>query len=77
MSTEWKMQGEYLESCTCRGACPCIYLEPPTEGDCTALVGWHIKNGQYGDVPLDGLNIAVALNAPGPMAEGNWKAVLY
>ncbi|MDF0749162.1 DUF1326 domain-containing protein [Marinobacter sp. 71-i] len=77
MSTEWKMQGEYLESCTCRGACPCIYLEPPTEGDCTAMVGWHIKNGHYGEVTLDNLNIAVVLNAPGPMAEGNWKAVLY
>lgn len=77
MSTEWKMQGEYLESCNCRGACPCVYLEPPTEGDCTAMVGWHIERGHYGQVALDGLNIVVVLNAPGPMAEGNWKAVLY
>lgn len=77
MNTQWRMQGEYLESCTCRGACPCVYLESPTEGDCTALVGWHIESGHYGDVPLDDLNIAVALNAPGAMAEGNWKAVLY
>lgn len=77
MSTEWKMQGDYLESCTCKGACPCIYLEPPTEGHCTAMVGWHIEKGHYGDVSLENLNVVVVLNAPGPMAEGNWKAVLY
>ncbi|MBA1146611.1 DUF1326 domain-containing protein [Ectothiorhodospiraceae bacterium WFHF3C12] len=77
MSTEWSINGEYLESCSCHGACPCVYLGSPTEGDCTALVGWHIKSGRYGDVALDGLNVAVALNAPGHMAEGNWKAVLY
>jgi hypothetical protein len=77
MSTEWNMQGDYLESCSCKGACPCIYLEPPTEGDCTAMVGWHIEKGHYGEVPLDNLNVALVLNAPGPMPEGNWKVVLY
>lgn len=77
MSTKWSMKGEYLESCNCTGACPCIYLGAPTEGNCTALVGWHIDSGQFGDLRLDGLNIVVALNSPGPMAEGNWKVVLY
>jgi len=77
MSTQWNMKGDYLESCSCQGACPCVYLGSPTEGDCTALVGWHIDSGHYGDVTLDGLNVAVALNSPGPMADGNWAAVLY
>lgn len=77
MSMQWNMSGDYLESCSCKGACPCVYLGSPTEGDCTALVGWHIATGRYGDVKLDDLNVAVALNSPGPMAEGNWKVVLY
>jgi hypothetical protein len=77
MSTQWTMNGEYLESCTCRGACPCIYLNSPTEGSCTAIVGWHIERGRYGDITLDGLNVAVALHSPGDMSEGNWKVVLY
>lgn len=77
MTTKWTMEGDYLESCNCKGACPCLYLGAPTEGDCTALVGWHIAAGQYGDVGLNDLNVAVALTSPGPMAEGNWKAVLY
>lgn len=77
MSTQWNLNGEYLESCSCREACPCLFLGSPTEGDCSALVGWHIDAGRYGDVGLDDLNVAVALNSPGPMAEGNWKVVLY
>jgi hypothetical protein len=77
MSVKWSMKGEYLESCTCKGACPCIYMEVPTEGHCTALVGWHIAEGRYGEVALDGLNVAVALHSPGHMAEGKWKVVLY
>ena len=73
MSTQWQIQGDYLESCTCKGACPCIYLEPPTEGDCSALVGWHIKKGAYGEVALDDLNIALALN--GSSYEADVKAI--
>lgn len=77
MSIPWKMTGDYLESCTCRGACPCVYAGSPTEGDCTALVGWHIDEGYFGDVPLDDLNVAIALYSPGAMPEGNWNVVLY
>lgn len=77
MSTQWDLQGEYLESCTCKEACPCLFVGPPTEGDCSALVGWHIVKGQFDKMPLDGLNVVVALHSPGHMAEGNWKVVLY
>lgn len=77
MPTDWSVKGEYLESCTCKGACPCIYLGSPTEESCTALVGWHIDEGHYGDVALNNLNVAVALHSPGHMAEGKWKVVLY
>lgn len=77
MATQWQINGDYLESCTCRGACPCIYTGAPTEGDCTALVGWHIASGQYGNLGLDGLNVAIVLYSPAAMHEGNWTVVLY
>lgn len=73
----WHMQGHYLESCTCREVCPCLHLGHPTEGSCTGLVAWHIDEGRYGELSLDGLNVVVALHTPGAMAEGNWKVVLY
>ena len=77
MSHQWSIRGEYLESCNCKGACPCIYLGNPTEGECTALVGWHITQGLFEEVDLSDRNVAIALHSPGHMAEGNWKVVLY
>ncbi|HEY0838025.1 MAG TPA: DUF1326 domain-containing protein [Azospirillum sp.] len=73
----WSVKGTYAEACTCKGACPCIYLQPPTEGDCAALVGWRIEEGRDGDTELSGLNVALALHSPGPMPEGDWRVALY
>lgn len=77
MTPNWQIDGTYFEACTCRGACPCLYAGDPTEGTCDALVAWRIERGQYGDVPLDGLSLAMALHTPGNMTEGNWKVVVY
>jgi hypothetical protein len=38
---------------------------------------FHIDSGRYGEVVLDGLNVAVMLHAPGVMAEGNWSVAAY
>ncbi len=77
MPTAWNLSGTYAEACTCDAACPCIMLSDPTEGDCTALVGWHIDKGRFGDVSLDGLNVAVGVHTPGNMVQKDWTAVLY
>jgi len=75
--TEWSLTGTYFETCNCEAACPCVFLSPPTQGDCTAVVAWHIDRGKYGEVSLDGLNVALAVHAPGNMAETKWKAAAY
>ena len=49
----------------------------PQGGSCDALVGWHIERGHYGDVSLDGLNVAVGVHTPGNMKEKDWTAALY
>jgi hypothetical protein len=77
MSDQWKIEGKYMEVCTCDAACPCTMLSDPTEGTCTALVSWHIEAGDFNGTSLDGLNVAVGLHTPGNMADGDWKAVLY
>ncbi len=77
MAEQWTLDGTYTEACTCEAVCPCIVLSEPTEGDCTAIVGWHIDEGRYGDVALDGLNVAVGVYTPGNMKEKNWRAALY
>jgi hypothetical protein len=73
----WKLDGMYMEACNCKSACPCVFLSPPTEGECTALVGWHIDAGRYGNVTLDGLNVAAAIHSQGTMAESKWRMAMY
>jgi hypothetical protein len=77
MAQAWMVSGSYFETCNCETLCPCIFLSPPTHGDCTVLVGWHIDKGTLGAVALDGLNLAAAFHSPGHMAQGNWKAAFY
>jgi hypothetical protein len=77
MATEWKLSGTYFEACNCDVACPCVFLSAPTSGECTALIGWHIDQGSFGDVVLDGLNVALAVHSPGHMLDVKWKVALY
>jgi hypothetical protein len=77
MTAQWKLKGSYLETCNCETACPCIFLSPPTTGDCTVLFGWHIDNGNLGNVNLNGLNVAMAAHSPGHMMKVKWEAALY
>jgi hypothetical protein len=73
----WKMEGSYFESCNCEAACPCVFLSKPTDGQCGVLVAWHIDKGKFEDVPLDGLNVALAVRSPGHMMQVKWDAALY
>ncbi|MBD1546017.1 DUF1326 domain-containing protein [Roseibium aggregatum] len=73
----WTLKGTYFESCNCEVACPCLFLSPPTEGECTALVGWHIEDGDDDGVSLSGLNIALAVHSPGHMAKTQWTVAVY
>ena len=77
MAEKWNVSGTYFEACNCDVACPCVFLSPPTTGECKVLVGWHIDEGSFGDVALGGLNVVLYVHTPGNMVEGNWKAALY
>ncbi len=73
----WNVSGSFFESCNCDSACPCAFLSPPTTGECTAIVGWHIDDGVHDGVRLDGLNVALAVDSPGHMAQVPWRVALY
>jgi len=77
MPEKWKLAGTYFEACTCDVACFFFFVSATTEKDCTALAGWHIENGSFTNVSLDGLNVALALYAPGHMLEVKWRVALY
>jgi hypothetical protein len=37
--------------------CGCTFAQPPDEDQCDGILAWHIREGNYGDVSLDGLNV--------------------
>ena len=76
-TTDWNLQGDYFETCNCVTACPCVWLQPPSEGNCKLLVAWHIDRGHFNGQSLDGMNVALACYSPGHMKDGNWQAALY
>lgn len=76
-STDWNLKGSYFEACNCATACPCVWLQPPSEGNCKLLVAWHIDNGHLNGESLNDLNVALACFSPGHMKDGNWQAALY
>ena len=53
----WKVLGDFFDVCKCNMPCPCEFAQAPTYGDCDGILTWHIRNGQYGETPLDGLNV--------------------
>jgi len=77
VSANWQISGIYGEACNCEAACPCVFLSPPTTGECTVLIGWHVEEGAFGETDLSGLNAALAAYCPGHMAEEPWTVALY
>ena len=41
------------------------------------MLAWHIDQGRFGEVNLDGLNAVLAADSPGHMLEVKWKVALY
>jgi hypothetical protein len=59
---QWYLKGDWFDVCSCDIPCPCYFAQPPTNGSCEGTLVWHVREGRYGDVVLDGLNV-LALGA--------------
>jgi hypothetical protein len=80
MTDGWKIRGELILSCNCDVFCPCVIAlgkAKPTYGVCHTWWGLHIDEGHAGDESLDGLNVGVLMDIPGPLAEGKWSVAFY
>jgi hypothetical protein len=67
---DFEIEGVGLFQCQCAAhACPCQTNGPPTHGTCYAADFAHIKSGHYGEVKLDGLNVALVGNLVDPKPE--------
>lgn len=71
--TPWEIQGSELINCNCDYGCPCQFNALPTKGFCEAMGAIAIARGHHGEVRLDGLNMAVVFQWPGPIHLGKGK----
>jgi len=69
----WRLRGDWFDVCNCRIPCPCTFAQPPSEGDCEGILAWHIDEGNYGDVKLDGLNVVMVGSFEGNIWTGEAK----
>ena len=75
----WRIAGEYFETCNCDYLCPCIYTNmqaQPTHDTCIAAIVMRINDGTFGYTDLGGVAFIIAISVDGPMAGGNWTVGL-
>ena len=68
---QWRIRGELVSACNCDWGCPCNFDARPTDGWCGGAYVWHIREGLFGDIGLDGLYFVLATESPGPIHEGH------
>jgi hypothetical protein len=72
---KWHLKGRNFSHCNCSYGCPCQFNALPTHGNCEAVVGIVIDEGNHGGTKLDGLKFAGVFSWPGPIHEGRGQAV--
>ena len=72
----WRTIGDWFDVCKCTIPCPCTFAQAPSEGDCEGILAWHIREGNYGDVRLDGLNVLALGSFDGNIWAGETKATV-
>lgn len=67
---QWLLRGTQISVCNCDWGCPCQFNALPTKGHCRGAACFHIDEGHFGEVALDGLRFAAIFAWPGPIHLG-------
>jgi hypothetical protein len=76
---DWKISGQYYETCNCDFVCPCLpgqMAVKPSKDSCKFAMAFQIEQGQYGAVPLKDLGFIILGMTPEEMGKGNWSVGL-
>jgi hypothetical protein len=73
---QWRLIGDWFDVCKCNIPCPCYFAQAPTFGDCEGTLVWHIREGSFGDIVLDGLNVLALSAFAGNIWSGKTKAAI-
>ena len=73
----WRIRGDIIEACNCNVTCPCNFGGAPSFGNCEAVQGYRIQEGNLGGTQLGGVNLVLYFRIPGKIFEGNWTLGAY
>jgi hypothetical protein len=76
----WRLEGTYLENCSCEVACPCAasaFAAPATYDRCQALLAFHVDSGDVDGTDVSDRSVAVLLDTPKQMTDGSWRVGLF
>lgn len=71
----WNVEGTYFETCNCEAVCPCTAsLALGAHNDrCRVILVFHVTEGAVEGTNVNGLTVAVVIDSPKVMSEGDWR----
>jgi hypothetical protein len=75
--TPYRVKAMSVEACSCAHGCNCQFGGTPNEGICEFVIGFDVKEGQFGQVDLTGLHAVVAAKYPGAIHDGRGHVALF
>jgi hypothetical protein len=75
----WKLEGSYVETCSCELMCPCnLSLDHGATYDfCRVILVFNIRKGEIEGTDVGGLKVAAIADTPKVMTEGNWRLGMF
>jgi hypothetical protein len=75
----WNLRGNYFETCSCELMCPCnlSFDHGATYDYCRVTLVFGIKEGQVEGTDIGGCTLAVIVDSPKVMTEGNWRVGVF
>ena len=75
----WSLKGSYAETCSCDLMCPCNFSldHGATYDYCRATLVFNIRTGEIEGTDVGGLKMAVIIDTPKVMTEGNWRVGMF
>jgi hypothetical protein len=73
---DWHLAGDWFDVCSCDIPCPCEFAQAPTNNVCEGVLAYHVREGNYGDVRLDGLNVLALGGFTGNVWAGEAKVTM-
>ena len=75
----WKLEGTYMETCSCDVMCPCTasLTLGATHDYCRAMLVFNVTQGDVDGTDVGGVVVAAIADTPKVMSEGNWRLGVF